>query len=372
MHVLFRASLLIGLLVLALVGCDDDDGPTTPTNGGTVSIEPEGRLYVLNQADTTIYIYDTKTLARVDSFPSVVAEPHFVEFSPDGQHFYVVGRVTGGQVAKFRTSDNGLVEVVTVPTNVFPTALTLSDDNDTLYLTDFSPVKGRLHKYIVSGSSFTYSDSVIQAGIQTHDLGKSPDGKWIVSGGFGSDDLSVFNTQTGDVFPLTLDSAKQQVNAASNNYGPYGVWIDATSSIALVACRKGVDQLRLVDLNNQTILDSILIPVTDVGNATAGPTYMTIAPDNNIVFVTNFTDNTASVVRLSTREVLETIEFESTRSFTATMSDDGSRVYISCAGVRTPTNPIQGRVYVIDAETFEKVDSIDTGQEPFGIVYRPL
>ena len=138
-----------------------------------------------------------------------------------------------------------------------------------------------------------------------------------------------------------------------------------------MACRKGTDQLRLVDLNNQTILDSILIPLTDVGSAMSGPTYMAIAPDNNILFLTNFTENTASVVRLSTREVLQTLEFASTRPFTATMSDDGSRVYISCTGVRPP-NPIQGRVYVIDAETYEKIDSIDTGSEPFGVAFRPL
>ena len=55
------------------------------------------------------------------------------------------------------------------------------------------------------------------------------------------------------------------------------------------------------------------------------------------------------------------------RPFGITISDDGTRVYVSC----TNTRPQPGQVYVIDGETFEKLDSLEVGSEPFGLAWRP-
>jgi DNA-binding beta-propeller fold protein YncE len=324
---------------------------------------------VPNQADATMYVYDTETLDRVASFDIPIDEPHFVTFSADFGHYYVVGRQAGGELAKYRADNDSLVATVTVPGQVFPTAVAIHPGSDTLYLTDFTLSAGRTHRDDVTGDQLVWRDSILQAGHQTHDIAISRDGRYVISAGFSSDDITILDTQAGNVEPLTLDSARPTFNPVSNVYGPYGVLIDATGRRAILACSKGTDQLRVVALVNRTILDSILIPVSNVGNADrSGPTYMVIHPvDNNLVFVTNYLDHTMSVVRLSTSEVITTVAFETPRPFGIAISDDGTRVYVSCTNIR----PQPGRVYVIDGETFEKVDSLETGSEPFGLAWRP-
>jgi len=64
---MIRMGWVLGILVMLFVGCSDDDSPVKSTN-----TNPEGRLYVLNQADGTFYVYDTRTLSRIDVLPSFV------------------------------------------------------------------------------------------------------------------------------------------------------------------------------------------------------------------------------------------------------------------------------------------------------------
>ena len=326
------------------------------------------RVYVPNQAETTVYILDAITLALVDSFHTPVVEPHFVTFTHDLEYYFILGRQVGGDIAKYRTSDNALIELITVEGTVFPTSLVTSRNDDTVYLTDYTLGPGHTHRYDISGTNFMWIDSVLQAGHQTHDIRISHDGKYVVSAGFSSDDISIINTQTGNLTPLTLDSGLQVFNPISNNYGPYGVLIDHTGTMAFLACSKGVDQIRVVDLENLTIVDSVPVPVSNTGNAGRnGPTYMTLAPNNDILFVTNYLDNTVAVVRLSTREVVATIELETPKPFGIDISRDGTRIYVSC----TNTRPAPGRVYMIDTGTYQKIDSVDVGSEPFGLAVRP-
>ncbi len=369
----FLAALFLMVAVaLVVAGCDDDDDcPTCPPDGET-SENPAGRIYVPNQADSTLYVYDSKTLQRVDSVDIPIAEPHFVTFSHDYEYFYIVGRQQGGELAKYRSSDNSLVTTVNLTTvadaGVFPTTVMVSGSNDTLFMTNFAINKGRTYRFDVSGTNFAFLDSNLQAGFQTHDMRISPDFKYLVSAGFSSDDITIYNTETGDLQPLTIDSAQPIFNLSqSNNYGPYGVQIDHNSNFAYLACRKGVDQIRIVDLNNLTIVDSIVIPGAGPSGM-EGPTYFTLLPDNNTLFVTGMNDNKVWVIRLSTREIIESYEFSVNRPFGIASSDDGSRVYISCTNDR----PNNGAVYVIDGTTLEKIDSVTVGSEPFGLSWRPL
>jgi YVTN family beta-propeller protein len=355
-------ALIVLLAVALLGGCDSSTGPVH-------RVGPAGKLYVPNQADSTMYIYDTETMSRIDSFHIPIAEPHYIDFSHDLAYYYVVGRQAGGKLVKYQSSNDSVISVVQVPGAVFPTAFVISNDDDTLYLTDFTLGSGHTHRYDVSGTNFQWHDSVLQAGIQVHDIRISPDGRRIVSAGFSSDDITIYDLLTGDVQPLTIDSARHGFNPVSNNYGPSGVLIDRNGTRAVLACSKGTDQLRLVDLVNLTIVDSILIPVSNTINPDRnGPTYMVISPDNNVVFVTNHLDNSMSVVRLSTLEVLTTIPFETPRPFGIAMSDDGTRVYVSCTNIR----PAKGKVYVIDGEKYTKIDSVEVGSEPYGLAWRPL
>ncbi|MBD3403146.1 beta-propeller fold lactonase family protein [candidate division GN15 bacterium] len=346
------------LVLLMTWGCTDDDNPVD--SGG----EQFDVLYVLNQADQTIYKYNAETLVRIDSIETPVVEPHFIEFSHDRDYYYVVGRQVGGQLAKYRTADDSLVQLVTVEGSMFPTALVVSPNDDTVYVCDFTNAKGRTHRYAASGASFSFLDSNLQAGYQSHDIDLSSDGGLFVSAGFNSDDITVVDLDSGTTTPYRIEDATPGFGTSPASYGPYGVNLDLDEQMAILACRKGVDQLRLIDFINGTVIDSILIPTADATqSAMAGPTLMDITPDNDRVFVTGFTDNRMWVVQLSTRSVLQTIPLGTPRPFTVNVTSDGSRVYVSA----TNTRPSPGQVYVIDGNSYAVLDSVQTGSEPFGV-----
>jgi DNA-binding beta-propeller fold protein YncE len=96
---------------------------------------------------------------------------------------------------------------------------------------------------------------------------------------------------------------------------------------------------------------------------------LALAPDNDVVFVTTQFGNSIVVFRASTKEILADIPVATTGPFGITMSDDGSRVYAACRGVGLNE---QGRVYVIDGESYVKLDSLDVGTASFGLIWQPL
>lgn len=355
-RVLWLGALAMGAALL-WIGCTDEDNPVR-SNPAAFDV-----LYVLNQADQTIYKYNAETLERIDSISTPVVEPHFIEFSPDHAYYYVVGRQVGGQLAKYRTSDDSLMQLVTVQGSMFPTALVVSPDNDTVYVCDFTNAKGRTHRYDGSGANFTFIDSFLQAGYQSHDIDLSANGELFVSAGFNSDDITVVNLDSGTTTPLLLVDGSQGFGTSPASYGPYGVNVDLDNDLAICACRKGVDQLRIINFRTQQLVDSILIPTADVtSSAMAGPTLMDIAPDNDIIYVTGFADNRMWVVQRSTGTVLQTIPLAVPRPFTVTVDGSGSRAYVTATNFR----PDNGMVYVIDGSTYQVVDSVETGSEPFG------
>lgn len=342
--------------VILWIGCSDDN----PVKPHTVAFDI---LYVLNQADQTIYKYSAETLVRIDSFLTPVVEPHFIEFSHDHLHYYVVGRQTGGQIAKYRTSDDSLLQLVTVPGSVFPTALVISPNNDTVYVCDFSDVKGRTHRYNASGANFSFMDSLLQAGYQTHDIHFAPSGEFFVSTGFNSDDLTIVNLDSGTTTPLLVEDGSQGFGNPPVTYGPYGIRVDNNSELAILACRKGVDQIRIINLLTRQVVDSIVIPTNDqTSSPMAGPTMMHVDPGNDIVYVTGFTDDRVWVVRLSTASVVETVPLGTSRPFMVMADAAGDRVYVSATNVR----PNKGKIYVIDGQSHQLIDSVEVGSEPFG------
>lgn len=351
------------LIVLGLLSaCSDDDSPTGPTTGSA-------KLYVLNQDDQTIYILNAETLQRIDSISTPVVQPHFVEFSHDGEFYYVIGRQMGGQLAKYDASDNSLVALVTVEGSMFPTALVLDKNDDTAYVSDFTDASGRVHRYNVSGNTLAFIDSSLQAGYQAHDIDIADDGSRIVVAGFNSDELTVFSPNTaGSLTPYQLEDGTPTFGTSPASYGPYGVNIDESNTVAVAACRKGVDQVRIMNLANPTQIDSILIPVSPIdltSEPLCGPTLMVQKPNSDLFFVTGYYDPTLWVVNINSMSMVASVFFSASNPFTVQTNNDGSRVYVSC------TNPGgDGMIYMLDGNSFAKLDSTIVGNRPFGFAWR--
>jgi len=353
----WAAIACLGIAVgLSAVGCGDDE-VVNPEPAG-----PDGRLYVLNQTDNTIYVYDTHTLTRIDSIHSVIAQPHYIEFAPDGQKFYVTTLETGGRFARFTATGNVFDTAVSVPGAVQPSAIAITADNQFGYICNFSSptAASEIHKYDLTTMQWV---AKFQAGIITHDIKATSDGRVIIACNRNTDNLTLIYPDADTVWFVNMDPAGPTLNT----YGPFGVAIDHKDSLAFIACMDAL-QVRVLDIDARTIVDSIDIPVNTAGKIIAGPTLMTVSPDDDVVFVSTRQGNSVVVFRVSTRQILADIPLAIPNPFGITMSDDGSRVYVAC--VNTPLEK-RGRVYVIDGNSYVKTDSIDVGLHSFGLIWRP-
>lgn len=349
---------LFGVLILA--GCDSEE-----SGMGTTGAYPEGILYAVNQTSATVYRYDVETMTRIDSISSVISAPHWIEFSPDGQNYYLNGRFVPSQIGKFRASDNSFIDTVSVSGPLVPTAMVITADNSTGYICDFTTVisPGRIHKYNLN--TMTFIDSSISNGAASHDLKISSDRKLIVACSRYTDDVTLVYLPDDTVDIIPLDSTNIRPNPPVHE--PYGVCIDHNDSLAYIACL-GSGQVRVVDLIARKVIDSMIIPfVVDPNHTTAsGPTLMAISPDNSKLFVTTQFGDVVVVVDLLTQVKIQ-IPLSTPRPFGVKMNASGTKVFVAC--VNETNQP--GRIYVIDGNTLLKIDSVDVGLNSFALAWQP-
>ena len=344
-------------LTLATCSSDKTITPTPPPVG------PDGRLYVLNQSDSTLYVYDTKDLTRVDSMHTQVPNPHYIDFSPDGLNYYITTLEATGHLAKFSKA-SGFVDSVTTQPSVQPSAIAITADNQFGYVCNFSSPGARteIHKYDLTTMQWLKQ---LQAGAFTHDIKITSDGSVVIACNRNTDDLT-FIYPDADTLTFVDVSATGPSLPGQQIYGPFGVAIDHIDSLVFVACMDAL-QVRWLDIATRTVVDSIDIPVDTVGTFIAGPTLMAISPDNDVVFVTTREGNSVVVFRVSTKQVLADIPLATPNPFGITMSQDGSRVYVACVN----TTFAQGMVYAISGTTYAKTDSIVVGKNSFGLIWHP-
>jgi DNA-binding beta-propeller fold protein YncE len=310
-----------------------------------------------------MYVYDTKDLSRVDSLHTQVPNPHYIDFSPDGLSYYITTLEATGHLAKFSTA-GGFVDSVTTQPAVQPSAIAITADNQFGYVCNFSSPSARteIHKYDLGTMQWIKS---LQAGAVTHDIKITGDGSVVVACNRNTDDLTLIYPDADTLTFVAISSAGPSL-PGQQIYGPFGVAIDHRDSLAFIACMDAL-QVRWLDIDARTIVDSIDIPVDTVGTIIAGPTLMAVSPDNDVVFVTTRQGNSVVVFRVSTKTILANIPLATPNPFGITMSDDGSRVYVACIN----TTFANGRVYVIDGNTYVKTDSLDVGRNSFGLIWQP-
>lgn len=358
-----------GLLLAGLAtGCGDKGSNIDPQ-----PTEPD-ELIVLNQTDSTLYVYNLTTKARVDSINTGLAAPHHLEFSPGHGAFYVVSRQTPGKVAEFTHEPYAAVSSFSMLGAPLPAAIAISPDGEFGYLGDFTAAsqRGRIHKYDLHTGMLV--DSSFQSGSSTHDIKITTDGALVVAANYGSDDLTLLTTTAGDVEFVNLD-ANGPPPPGTSVYGPYGLAI--VDTMLYVACLKGPNlgagqerQIRLVSLNTRTVVDSILVPVTIPGNPNlqAGPTLMKLTPDESQLWVTTQYGNSVLVIRTSDNAVWRSIPVGTNRPFGIDISGDGSMAYVACAADAGPTDAERrSKVYMINTSTYAVVDSVVAGRNSFAV-----
>lgn len=349
---------VVAALTLMFWGCSDKSPIRTGADG------PDGRLYVLNQGENTLWIYDTKTLARLDTITLDIELPHYIEFSPDGQHYYITTLETSGHAARFDAKADTLLASVAVPPAVMPSAIAIDGSGQYGYVSNFSTTTQRsfIHKYNLATMTWVKQ---LQAGATTHDLKATSDGSLIVACNRFSNDVTLIATETDDVDFVGIDPA-ESYPLGMMRYGPMGVAIDHRDSLAYIACMD-MPQVRYLDLAARAIVDSTTIPVS--GHAgMAGPMLLAVSPDGSRVFVTTQMGNSLVVFDPVAKTVLADLHFETDSPFGVVVSEDGSRVYVTCVGDAFPFS--RGRVYIIDGVTLAKLDSLEVGNQCYGIAWQ--
>ncbi len=352
----------LSAIAVMMTACDD--------NGSSSDIKPlsnpAGKLYVLNQTDSTIYIYDTKTFTRIDSFPAQVGFPHYIRFSGDGLNYYILTLESDGRVAKYDATTNNFLGSAQSNTTLFPAAIAFNATDEFGYLCDFTSGINLSKMYKFNLTSLTLVDS-LPSGAMSHDLKNTSDGRWIIACNRNTEDVTMVDTQTDDIFRVQIDPDSAYAPTGSPKYGPFGVEIGPNDSIAYIASIKA-DQIRALDIAQKKIVDSFSIPHIHSDFGPHGPTLMAVSPDNKVIYTTTQWSDRVVAISLETHQVLGTLFFETPRPFGITISDDGSRVYAACVNVQNQL----GRVYSIDTKTFTKVDSVDVGRNSMGLIYRAL
>jgi YVTN family beta-propeller protein len=353
------------MAIVALVPAGCEELPTGPDQGST------GRLYVLNQTDATVYVYDLDTndaYTRIDSFPAGVTEPHYIEFSPDGQFYYIVERNPNGRIAKFNASTNAPLGTV-FENQLFPTAIAVTDDGQFGYVGNFTEDGLYTKIYRFSLTTMTL-DTSFSTSIMAHDVKITSDGNLVLATNM-SDRVTIIDLVGDSVTIIPVDSNNVVPFEEMGIYRPYSLVIDHNDSLAYIACLQHdsvTPQVRVFDIAAREVIDEIHLPHGHPSTLTPhGPTLMSLSPDDAILYVTTQANNTVVAIRLQTKTIEREIPLSIGRPFGVTMSADGSRIYVACVNEQGE----QGAVYVIDGQTQDVIDSIMVGKNPYGLLWRP-
>ncbi len=177
----------------------------------------------------------------------------------------------------------------------------------------------------------------------------------------GSNTVSVIDTTQNP--PVQIDTngiVGDGITPITVGNGPWGVAYDPDHQRMYVT-NFDDDTVSVIDTDSNTVVAG---PIT-VGD---GPTDITYDPVNNRMYVTNFSGGTVSVIFTNTNMVIKTITDPSFALPVFVTFDPINRdMYVTNQGSSVP-----GKVSVIDTTTNTVINTIDVGNNPIGIAYDPV
>jgi YVTN family beta-propeller protein len=279
-----------------------------------LAVAPDGsRIYVSEEADKTLVVFDGKTLQPTKRIP-LSGNPNLVDISPDGRWIYVAIAQTWDDLSEFPTikaNPSGGVDVI-----------------DTASLANIKTIalKGGVHdlnvtpdgKYVIAGASRGAkppANAMYVIDTRTNDVAwtlpmspspspmavtKNPDGStdkiYAQLGGFNGFAVVDFATRVRTNQIKLPDVAPDKQNPHGPPAGSHGIAVTADQKTLLVNSR----------LNNAlyaySLPDVKLLGGVTLGGKGAG--WLTITPDDKTVYVANEHTNDVSVIDIkSLKEV---------------------------------------------------------------------
>jgi YVTN family beta-propeller protein len=287
------------------------DPSTNKVVGEIVGIEvghgaaaaPDGsRLYVSNEADSTLDVVDARTL-RVMSKIKLTGHPNNISISRDGRRVYVAIR-----------EGSGVVDVVDTP------SLTLAKS---------IPIQGAVHNTYVT-----------------------PDGRHVLAGSIAGKTLTVIDQPTEEIawvmeFELGVRPMAFEANADGSTKRMF-VQLTEFNGFAVVdfATHKEITRIELPKLPPGKE------PVHEGGNASHG---MAVSSDNTRLIVDSRLNSAVYVYSLPDLKLLGGIDVGTAPDW-VTLTPDGKTAYVANAG--------SNDVSVVDMVGLREITRIPVGQVP--------
>jgi YVTN family beta-propeller protein len=271
--------------------------------GHGAAAAPDGsRLYVSNEADSTLDVVDGRTL-RVMSKVPLTGHPNNISASRDGARVYVAIR-----------QGPGAVDVV---------------DTATLQRVKSIPIKGEVHNTYVT-----------------------PDGRFVVAGSIAGKTLTVIDQRSEEpVWTMEFDLGVRPMAFEQNADGSTRrifVQLTELNGFAVVdfATRKEVTRVALPPIAPGKK------PVLEGGNASHG---MAVTADNRLLVVDSRLNSAVYVYSLPDLKLVGSVDVGIAPDW-VTLTPDGRTAYVANAG--------SNNVSVIDLRAMREVVRIPVGQVP--------
>jgi len=275
-----------------------------------IAVAPDNsKIYVSEQANKTLVVYDGKTL-QVTKRIQLSGNPNLVDITPDGKQVYVAIALTYDDYSEFpqiKANPSGGVDVI---------------DTAKLERVKTIALRGGIHdlnatpdgKHVVAGSSRgarpapnlmsvidTRSNEVAWSFVMNPApspmaISKNPDGstKWIFAQDGGANGFSVVDFATqAKVNTIKLpDIAADKQNRHGGPAPSHGIWVTADQKTLLVVSRLNSS------LYSYSIPDLKLQGTATLGGRGAG--WIVVTPDDKTAYVANEHTNNVSAVDVKT------------------------------------------------------------------------
>lgn len=281
----------------------------------TVTINPAGtKAYVCNSNASTVTVINIAS-NTVSSVITGFDGPDDMVINAAGTVGYVsnyggpggLGSGNGHTVSVVNLVNNVISKTIDLTPNIAPAAIAMSPNGAYVYTVNYmdgNPGTGNLN--IIRTSDNTLLPTVIGGFSGPFDMRISPDGKFGYVTNFGSNNFYPYGT-TLSVVDLSSNTI---VSTISLGIQPGGVAVSADNSRAYVtiyntlyngpafdALVYGQGLVNVIDLSNNTVLP-ISISVDQ------SPGAVTISPNGEYAYVSNYSSNTVSVIALQSFQIV--------------------------------------------------------------------
>ncbi|RPD42789.1 YncE family protein [Chitinophaga barathri] len=327
-----------------------------------LAVSPDGKLvYVVSSADKKIYVVkvDNKpgafSMSVVTTIEDAGAQPVDIAVSPLGTQIYVVDRGSGitGSLIVFNKDGSNYNNAATVELQGAPQFLAVSPSGEYIFATN----SGSNSMTVVartSADSFEVAKT-ITTGAMPMDLCTSPDGKWIFVCNAAANNVMVINASTLSATSTLLSTGKEPTYISVT---PSSDYLFVSNRIDKTVTLIGMD----IGIGKYKVLDRAI-------SSGAGIMGTAISPNGHQVFAASGSASAFSVLSLDTYETLSPALTSKITTPTSTAASADYRKVAIWARPSVNTKRGQG-ASLIDVKT-QTAAQVMVGLDVYDIVYSP-